>query len=117
VKPFRTVEDLHVQAAVTGWLLGVLRRHGGPQGAMERLVAHALGLRALADASVEAPATHVALAGCFAGLEAITSSLEGWWASAPGAVASGWARDRALLTVARGAREARRVKAWEGLGA
>lgn len=115
VRPFRTVEDLHVQAAVTAWLLGALRRHGGADAIAERLVSHAVGLRALADAAVEAPSTHVALAGSFANLEAITSSLDPWWPRAPEALSSMWMRDRALLTVARGAREARRAKAWTSL--
>ena len=45
-------------------------------------------------------------------LDAIVTTLDAWWSDAPDEVASGWRRDRALLTVARGAREARRVKAW-----
>jgi acyl-CoA dehydrogenase len=112
VKPFRTVEDLHVQAAMTAWLLGVLRRYEGHPQALERLVAHALTLRALADMEVESAVTHVALAGAFATLDAIVTTLDAWWSDAPDEVASAWRRDRALLTVARGAREARRVKAW-----
>ncbi len=115
VKPFRTVEDLHVQAAVTAWILCALRRHGGADVVCERLVSHAVALRLLSDAAVEAPSTHVALAGSFANLEAITSSLDAWWPSAPEALSSMWGRDRALLAVARGAREARRARAWESL--
>lgn len=115
VKPFRTVEDLHVQAAVTAWLLGALRRHEGPSALIERLAAHALSLRALADAAVGAPATHLALAGAFANLEAITEAMEAWWPSAPDALRAQWARDRTLLKVASNAREQRRLRAWATL--
>ena len=45
VKPFRTLEDLHVQAAITAWLVGALRRAKGPHALTEQLVAHALTLR------------------------------------------------------------------------
>ncbi len=117
VKPFRTVEDLHVQAAVTGMLLGALRRHSGPESVIERLSAHALALRALSASTLGAPTSHVALAGAFANLDAIIEALDVWWPSAPAALAEAWTRDRTLLTVARNAREARRAKAWSALRA
>jgi alkylation response protein AidB-like acyl-CoA dehydrogenase len=113
VKPFRTLEDLHVQAAITAWLVGALRRARGPGALIERLVAHALTLRALADATVDAAATHVALAGAFANLEGLLGALDGWMAQAPDDLRDAWARDRRVLTVARSAREQRRVRAWE----
>lgn len=115
VKPFRTVEDLHVQAAVTGLLLGVLRRHAGPENVFERLAAHALTLRALSVTTLNEPTTHVALAGSFSNLDAIIEALDAWWPTAPSELSESWTRDRMLLTVARNAREARRVKAWSAL--
>lgn len=111
VKPFRTVEDLHVQGAVTGYLLGVLRRAEGPASSIEGLAAHALSLRALADRSPDDPCGHLALAGAFATLEALVLALDPWWSSVDPAVASAWARDRSLLRVASRAREQRRAKA------
>ncbi len=113
VKPFRTLEDLHVQAAMTAWLVGVVRRAEGPHALTERLVAHALTLRALADATAEAAATHVALAGSVANLEGLFGALDAWMAQAPAAPRDAWERDRRILTVARSAREQRRVRAWE----
>lgn len=116
VKPFRTVEDLHVQAAITAFLLGAIRRHKRDELFCERLVAHALGLRALADAAVDAPSTHIALAGSFVNLDAILGGLDAWWMTVEPAARTQWERDRRILTVARSAREQRRVRAWQTLG-
>lgn len=116
VKPFRTREDLHVQAAITAWLVGALRRARGPHALTERLVAHALTLRALADASTDAAATHVALAGAFANLEGVFGALDAWMAQAPADLREAWGRDRRILSVARNARAQRRARAWERLG-
>jgi alkylation response protein AidB-like acyl-CoA dehydrogenase len=115
VKPFRTLEDVHVSAALTAWLLGALRRHGGPRALIERLCAHAATLHGLAGLRAGSAAGHVALAGAFAGLHAILEAMEPWWADAPDAVRAMWARDRRILTVARGAREQRLRRAWEAL--
>src|SRR4051812_46156360 len=46
LKPFRTVEDIHVHAALIGYLIGVARRHQLAQ--LDRLIALAASVRALA---------------------------------------------------------------------
>lgn len=112
VKPFRTIEDLHVQAAVTAWLVGVVRRGDGDRALVERLVAHAASLLALADADRESPATHVALAGAFANLQAILDAMDTWWKVAPDDLRAMWERDRRLLRVASNARAQRLERAW-----
>src|SRR5690606_7432797 len=63
LKPFRTIEDVHVHAALLGYLIGVARRIGAPRELVERLLANALAVRAVARADARSPATHVALAG------------------------------------------------------
>src|SRR5690606_21891598 len=49
LKPFRTVEDLHVSAALTGHLVALARRFVLPETTLEALLAHALALVALAE--------------------------------------------------------------------
>ena len=115
VKPFRTLEDVHVSAAITAWLLGALRRHGGPRALVERLCAQAALLHGLASTSPESAAAHVALAGAFAGLHAAIEAMEPWWGDAPEGVRAMWARDRRILGVARYARDQRLARAWERL--
>jgi alkylation response protein AidB-like acyl-CoA dehydrogenase len=112
VKPFRTIEDIHVHAAVAGYLIGVAQRHGFPKPAIEKLVALALTTRAIAAADPKSETTHVALAGTFALIATEVAAIEALWSASSDDEWQRWQRDRALLHVAGKAREARREKAW-----
>lgn len=116
VKPFRTVEDAHVAAASTAWLLRVARASGWPPAITARLVALALALRETALLPADAPSTHVALAGGFAALDAVVAAAEPCWADTDPGVAASWRRDVPLLSVASQARAARLEAAWRALG-
>ena len=63
VKPFRTVEDIHVTLAVLAYLLREARHRGWPQEFSERTTALLVAFAELATASADAATTHVALAG------------------------------------------------------
>jgi alkylation response protein AidB-like acyl-CoA dehydrogenase len=118
VKPFRTVEDVHVSAAVLAYLFGCSRRRGWPSGWTERALAVLAGFADLAARDPRAPATHLLLAGTLA-------LAHGLYAEASDHFAQGmrddeaarWARDVALMQVAGGARTQRALRAWERLGA
>jgi len=112
LKPFRTVEDLHVHAALLGYLIGVVRRHRLGSELAERLCALAVTTRALAVADAKAETTHVALAGMLDLVTGVVADLEQRW-TAPGDERARWQRDRALLQVAGKARAARRDRAWQ----
>jgi acyl-CoA dehydrogenase len=116
LKPFRTVEDVHVHAALIGWLLQIARRHA-PEAIAERLLASAATMRALAGEEASAPATHLALAGAMAELRRTIDDLAPTWASVDPVIAARWERDQRLLTVAGRVREARRQSAWAALRA
>lgn len=117
VKPFRTVEDIHVNAAVLAYLVREARRLGWPAPWIERAAALLYALRALAAEDPSAPATHVALAGALALGTGLISEAETFWKDCAGDVAAErWNRDRELLSVASSARAQRRVRAWERLG-
>jgi hypothetical protein len=116
VKPFRTVEDLHVHGAVLGYLLSVARRHGFPHVAIERLVSSAVTVRTLALLDPAAPEVHVALAGLLAEGARLLDALEPEWARVGEAERARWQRDRGLFgSVAGQVRERRRQRAWEAL--
>lgn len=117
VKPFRTVEDIHVHAALLGYAIGVARRRHMPRDLVERLVALALLLRAAAEGDAKDAALHVALAGIIELVSREIAALEAAWSAMPDAEWQRWQRDRALLGVAGTAREARRDKAWSLLDA
>jgi hypothetical protein len=114
LKPFRTIEDIHVHAALVGYLIGVARRRELP--GIDRLVAIAGATRELAGADVRAPATHVALAGVLALIGDTLPELEKQWGANPDDEWARWQRDRVLLHVAGAARKQRRERAWQKLG-
>ncbi|MCK6548953.1 acyl-CoA dehydrogenase family protein [Myxococcota bacterium] len=113
LKPFRTIEDLHVHAAVLAWLAAVLVRVDGPRALVEALVASVVTARALAREDPRAPAVHVATAGLVDAATRLVADAEPIITGLGGALAERWVRDRALLAVASKARAQRRERAWE----
>lgn len=115
VKPFRTIEDIHVHGAVLGYLIGLARRNDWPARALESLAGALAGLRALATEEPLDPGVHVALAGVMrSGLGAITD-CEPHWEKVDAASREAWLRDRVLLQVAEGVRQKRLASAHERL--
>jgi acyl-CoA dehydrogenase len=118
VKPFRTIEDIHVTLAVLGYLLREARSRGWPAIFTEQLVAALALLSQLASEDTRAAATHVALAGALHVAHRLYADAQPLWAAAgddPAAVR--WQRDAALFEVAGTARRQRAQRAWEHLGA
>lgn len=116
VKRFRTVEDLHVNAAVVAYLVREARRLAWPQAWIERTLAALHALRALAGEDASAPATHIALAGALTWSAGLLSECERFWGESEGDPArERWMRDRELLGVAGAARTRRTARAWERL--
>ena len=116
LKPFRTIEDLHVHAAVIGLVIGMARRHGWPQSFLEDALAAAALVRALAREPPGEPAVHVALAGAIRSAAALVASITPLWREADGDERARWERDAGLLAVASNARAARALAAWRRLG-
>lgn len=113
VKPFRTVEDLHVQAAVTSMLLAHgLRQHLEPE-LCERWLALALAYRGLSDFAIDDPALHLALAGNRQQLRMLISMSEEAWKARDSGFYEAWKRDKALLNIASKAHQKRTENAWE----
>lgn len=100
LKPFRTVEDCHVQLALLGWLLQVGRRCGWPDSTREELLALASMMRGLAQADPSSAATHVALGGALARVKHAVTQCEPLWAQVDATTRERWERDRRLLDVA-----------------
>jgi acyl-CoA dehydrogenase len=115
-KPFRTIEDIHVNAACIAWLVREARRRGWPQAWVEQALALLHALEAISRLDPLASQTHVALAGALAGGESLVRAADGCWAQAGGdPAAARWARDRKLFEVAAKARVQRLAAAWARL--
>jgi acyl-CoA dehydrogenase len=118
VRRFRTVEDVYIHGAVLGYVLGAARRFGFPSTVVERLAAALVATRVLAVLDPDAPETHVALAGALARDGNLLDHSDAHWDKADEAERTRWRRDRQGFGAVAGAlREARRVRAWERLGA
>ncbi|NVJ08545.1 acyl-CoA dehydrogenase family protein [Myxococcus sp. AM001] len=116
LKPFRTVEDCHVQLAMLGWLLQVGRRGGWPDDVREELLALAVMMRGLAQLDPAAASTHVALGGGLALTKrAVLERCEPLWAATDAVTQARWTRDRVLLGVAGKVRAKRLVAARQRL--
>ncbi|HUP22606.1 MAG TPA: acyl-CoA dehydrogenase family protein [Thermoanaerobaculia bacterium] len=114
VKPFRTIEDLHVAAALVAFTLGVGARCGWPQSALERQLALLAAARDLAAAPHDAAGTHLALAGWLSQVQEARREEAALWGRADPWLAAAWQRDTAR-EVAAAAQERRRERAWERL--
>ncbi len=116
VKPFRTIEDIHVHAACIAYLVAEGRRRVWPQGWMERSILLLHALSALAKLDPLASQTHVALSAALEAGEAVAREADVHWLRAgEDPAAARWARDRKLFTVAARARVERLAAAWKRL--
>ncbi|HSW23064.1 MAG TPA: acyl-CoA dehydrogenase family protein [Burkholderiaceae bacterium] len=118
VKPFRTIEDLHVTLAVLAYLLREARARRWPAAFNEELVAALSLLAQLAGEDARAASTHIALAGALRIAHRLYADALPLWATAGGdPAAERWQRDAALFEVAGSARDRRAERAWQRLGA
>lgn len=115
LKPFRTVEDCHVHAALLGWVLQVARRSGWPERVQDEALALAVAMRGLALADPASPAVHVALGGALELSQRFVRGLEEWWPQVDALTRERWERDKGLLAVAGKARAKRHEVARQRL--
>lgn len=116
VKPFRTIEDTHVHAALLGYLIGVCRRNDFARDLIEQLLSTALSIRAIASADPKSATMHLALAGAITSVSRLVLEVERAWAEVEDDEWQRWQRDRPLLRVAGAIRAARRDTAWASVG-
>ena len=117
VKPFRTIEDIHVVGATVGYLVGLARRTRASATLIAELSADLVALDGLRDAPPLDPRVHVALHGVYQRVTRLIGSEEfsRVLLGAPDDERDRWERDRALLKVASKAREARFERAMTQL--
>lgn len=113
LKPFRTLEDCHVHAALMAWMLQVARRASWDEARLEAIVSALAALHTVASCDPTRSATHIALAGALALSDEILAGHESDWENVDDETRARWQRDRALLRVAGRARSRRREVAWQ----
>lgn len=116
VKPFRTLEDVHVTLAVLAYLLNQARARGWPAVFAEDAVAALTLLSDLTAGDPADPLVHVTLAGALRLAHRLYGDATELWAACGDApAAQRWQRDAALFQVAGQARLRRAEVAWERL--
>lgn len=117
VKPFRTLEDIHIAAATLAFLLRCARLHQWSPAFIELALSHILALNALSLLDPAAPQTHIALAGVLNQVHQFYESATACWHETVGAEAmvQKWDRDIALFGIAIKTRQLRADRAWATL--
>ncbi|MET9212741.1 MULTISPECIES: acyl-CoA dehydrogenase middle domain-containing protein [unclassified Nocardia] len=115
LKPFRTVEDLHVVAAVLGQLVRVSRQAHWPAEAVEQLLALFAAVRGVSTEDPGSVGAHIALGGIFERLTRLRAELAPLWDSVDPEIRSRWERDEPLLGVAGKVRALRLATAWRAV--
>ncbi|MDP3847392.1 MAG: acyl-CoA dehydrogenase [Pseudomonas sp.] len=116
VKPFRSIEDLHVLAALGAWLYGVGQDGAWPQILQLRLLALLTGCAELTRQCPNAATSHLLLAALFTQFAALRPEVDAAMAAGPPTWAQLWQRDQNLLNIAASARAKRLEKALSSLG-
>ena len=113
VKPFRTIEDIHVVGATLGYLIGLARRTRWAATLIAELGANLMALDGLRQGPPLDPRVHIALQGVYQRVTELVSceDFAKLLNAAPDDERKRWERDKALLKVASKAREARFEKA------
>ncbi|NUP11550.1 MAG: acyl-CoA dehydrogenase family protein [Polyangiaceae bacterium] len=114
LKPFRTIEDLCVQAAAIAWLGAMARRIGADRALSARAAALVLSVRGAFRLPFESKAAHITLGGLIDQTAGLVRDAEEAW-PADREDRAWFVRDRPLLSIASRVREERLKKAWEAL--
>ena len=110
VKPFRTLEDIHVHASVIAYVLRLAASTPFARALTEPACSILLALEA--HAQNPAPALDVALTGTLALAHRFFGEADTTLFQQDNDAAGGWQRDKAILLLGAAAREARANKAW-----
>lgn len=116
VKPFRSLEDLYVLAALVAWLYGVGQESAWPQALQLRLLGLLGGCAEGSRQCADSVGCHLLLGGLFAQFHALRGELDQALAAGPEQWAQLWQRDQGVLALATAARDKRLAKAWAAVG-
>lgn len=113
IKPFRAIEDLHVSAAILGFLFKNACTYDWGRGILERILGLIVSVRSLALSPPDAPAVHIVMDDVLAQTKALFDRLGPLWEKAGKEAKQAWDRDKALMDIADKARAMRLQRAWE----
>lgn len=107
IKPFRTLEDLHVTGAFLAWIFAIGRRSGWPASVLETMLSLMVSLRGLSLASPREPHVHLALGGLLGQVRDLLQKIDPLWQGVDAEARGWWQRDCKVLDIAATARRRR----------
>ncbi len=113
IKPFRTIEDLHISAGILGYLFRNACRYDWGRDIKESILGRIVSVRNLALSNPGAPAVHIVTGDVLKQIKELFKLLEPLWEKAGGKARQDWDRDKILMTIADKARTRRLETAWE----
>jgi alkylation response protein AidB-like acyl-CoA dehydrogenase len=116
LKPFRTVEDAHVMAALVAYVGAIGARAGWPREVRAEGFAVLAALRQVALVDPSSRETHLVLDGALRLMHRFLDESAPSWQLVDEETRARWRRDAPLLSVAQKARNARAEAAWAALG-
>jgi acyl-CoA dehydrogenase len=112
IKPFRTIEDLHVTAAVLGYLFRMACRYGWEREIKQQLLGLIVTIRPLALSDPAAPSIHIVTGDLLDRTQELIERINPCWETADKDIRDAWNRDKVLMSIAGKARIQRLDTAW-----
>jgi acyl-CoA dehydrogenase len=113
VRPFGIIEDIHILAANTGYILRLARLNNWPPNISAEVLAILSSARTLSGADPKSPDTQITLAGLQSLMRNQLIRIEPQWEKTSDETRSRWERDRALFSMGQKAGEIRLQSAWD----
>ncbi len=112
IKPFRTVEDLHISAGVLGYLFKTACCYDWGTDIKERILGCIASVRNLVLNNPASPWVHIVTGDVLKQIKELFTHLEPLWETVGGQIKDAWDRDKILMTIADKARNIRLKTAW-----
>jgi hypothetical protein len=116
IKPFRIFEEIHVTAAILGYLTRIGMLYSWDRKDLEKIITLIKLVRALWRSDLQAPDTHIAYAGFSHLIQELLTDIKPHWEKVPKEVRVCWERDQAILGIAEKAGKKRLENAWMSFG-
>jgi hypothetical protein len=113
IKPFRTIEDLHISAGILGYLFKNACKYDWGRDIQERILGNVVSVRTLALSSPTASEVHIVIGDVLKQIKELFKVLEPFWEQVGGEAQKAWDRDKILMDIADKARTRRLQTAWE----
>ena len=112
IKPFRTIEDLHVTSAISGYLFRIACQYDWGREIKQTILCLIVTIRTLVLSDPGAPAVHILTGDVLSRTRELIQRIDPYWEAVDKDTRDAWNRDKALMDIAGKARLRRLETAW-----